>query len=108
MRIQVSAIHFSAGDGFRTHAETRLREGIGKYTDRATDASVTVLKEGHEFQTDCSAHLASGMVAKAQGRASDAYASFEQALERLEKQLRRHKRRVTDHRPRNAESHRSA
>ena len=108
MRIQLSAIHFSSGDGFRTHAETRLREGIEKYTERATNASVTVLKEGHEFQTDCSVHLASGMIAKSQGRGSDAYASFEQALERLEKQLRRHKRRITDHHPRNAESHRSA
>ena len=108
MRIQVSAIHFSVSDMFRAHAEERLREGIGKYTEKAVDASVTLLKDGHEFQTDCSVHLASGLSVQSTGHGGELAASFEQALDRLEKQLRRHKRRIKDHHPKNAESHRSA
>lgn len=108
MRVQVSSIHFSLSEEFRTYAEERLRERVEKYTDKAVDASITVFKEGHEFQADCSVHLASGLSVQAQGRASTLSAGLDQALDRLEKQLRRHKRRIKDHHSKNAESHRSA
>ena len=107
MRIQVSAIHFSLGDSFRTHAEERLASAVSKYTERAVDASMTFAKDGQEYQADASAHLGSGLMVQAQGRGGDVRASLDQALERLEKQLRRYKRRVTDHRS-NARSHKSA
>lgn len=107
MRIQVSAIHFSLGDSFRAYAEERLAGAVSKYTERAVDASVTFVKNGQEYQADASAHLGSGLQVQAQGRGGDVRASLDQAIERLEKQLRRHKRRITDHHS-NTHSHRSA
>ena len=96
MQIRISAPQFSAGDAFRAHAEERLRNGIEKYTERAVDASVTLVKEGHEFRADCTARVAPGAVVNSEGRGADAYAAFDQALERLEKQLRRRKRHLED------------
>ncbi|MEQ8327037.1 MAG: sigma 54 modulation/S30EA ribosomal C-terminal domain-containing protein, partial [Parvibaculum sp.] len=48
-------------------------------------------------RADCSAHLSSGLRVNAQGAANEVYASFEAALERLEKRLRRYKRRLKNH-----------
>ena len=42
-------------------------------------------------------HLDSGIVLEAEAMAADAYASADQAAERIEKRLRRYKRRLKDH-----------
>ena len=58
---------------------------------------MTFSKEGHLYVTDCSVHLSTGMTAQSTARADEIYASFEGAVERMEKQLRRYKRRLKDH-----------
>ena len=97
MRIQVSGKQIDVGNALRAHVEERLVEGVGKYFDRPVDAVVTFSKAGHEFISDASVHLSTGITAQAKGRDSEIYAAFEQALERMEKQLRRYKRRLKDH-----------
>jgi len=47
--------------------------------------------------TDCSIKLSSGLELQSHGSASDAYASADLAVERLEKRLRRYKRRLKNH-----------
>ena len=42
-------------------------------------------------------HLSTGMTVQATARADEVYASFEGAVDRMEKQLRRYKRRLKDH-----------
>jgi hypothetical protein len=56
-----------------------------------------VEREGAGFRTDCVIHLANGPVLRVSGAASNAYASLDQAIERVLKQLRRDKRRRDDH-----------
>ncbi len=97
MRIQVSGKHIDIGEALSSHVEDRLVESVGKYFDRPVEAIVTFSKDRHEFVTDASAHLSSGMSVQAKGRASGIYASFENAVDRMEKQLRRYKRRLKDH-----------
>lgn len=97
MRIQVSGKQMDIGDALRTHVEGRLVEAVGKYFDRPVDALVTFCKDRHEFIADFSVHLATGLTVKASGRADEVYASFEGAVDKMEKQLRRYKRRLKDH-----------
>ncbi|MFQ8431617.1 ribosome hibernation-promoting factor, HPF/YfiA family [Amaricoccus sp. W119] len=97
MRIQVSGKHIDIGDALRTHVEDRLSESVGKYFDRPVDAVVTFSKDRHEFVSDSSVHLPTGLIVQAKARAGEVYASFEGALDRMEKQLRRYKRRLRDH-----------
>ncbi len=54
-------------------------------------------KDGFGFRTECVIHLDSGIVLEAEALAADAYASADQAAMRLEKRLRRYKRRLKDH-----------
>jgi ribosomal subunit interface protein len=97
MRIQVSGKQIDIGDALRTHVEDRLLESVGKYFDRPVEAVVTFSKDRHEFVSDSSVHLPTGMTVQAKARAGEVYASFEGSVERMEKQLRRYKRRLRDH-----------
>ncbi len=99
MRIQISGKQIDVGNALSTHVETQLKEAVGKYSvgERPLDANVTFSKDGHEFICDISVYLSTGMNAQAKGRAVEVYDSFETAVTRLEKQLRRYKRRLKDH-----------
>ncbi|WP_184148085.1 ribosome hibernation-promoting factor, HPF/YfiA family [Amaricoccus macauensis] len=97
MRIQVSGKQMDIGDALRAHVEDRLGEAVGKYFDRPVEAVVTFCKDRHQFVADSSVHLATGMTVQATGKADEVYACFEGAVERMEKQLRRYKRRLKDH-----------
>jgi ribosomal subunit interface protein len=57
---------------------------------------VTVGKDGFGFRTECAIHLDSGVTLEAEAMAADAYASADQAAIRIEKRLRRYKRRLKD------------
>jgi ribosomal subunit interface protein len=97
MRIQVSGKQMDIGDALRTHVEDRLVEAVGKYFDRPVEALVIFCKDRHEYIVDSSVHLPTGMTVQATARADEIYASFEGAVDRMEKQLRRYKRRLRDH-----------
>lgn len=97
MRIQVNGKHLDVGESLTGHVETRIADVVSKYAGRPLEAIVTFSKDRHEFISDASVHLSTGLTAKAQSRAADVYDSFEKCLERMDKQLRRYKRRLKDH-----------
>ncbi len=99
MRIQVAGRQMDVGEALRTRIETELTSGIGKYFNRATDAVVTVAKNGggSSIEVDCSVHLPSGISLQAEGHGGDAHSAFGDALEKLEKRVRRYKRKLRNH-----------
>ena len=97
MKITVSGKQIDVGDALRAHVEGNLAAAVSKYFDRPVDAHVVFSRRGHEFTCDASVHLPTGLTAQAHGVSTDVYAAFEQATDRIEKQLRRHKRRLKDH-----------
>jgi ribosomal subunit interface protein len=97
MQIQINGKQIDVGDALRTHVATRLEAAVGKYADRAVDAHVTFSRDGAFFKADAKVHLPTGLVAQAGGADADIYAAFEGCAERIEKQLRRYKRRLKDH-----------
>lgn len=97
MQVQVSGHHLDIGDALRTHVTDRLEAGVGKYFDRPVDGNVTITKDGFNYRADCAVHLSSGMYVKAEAQATEVYAAFDAALDRLEKRLRRYKRKLKNH-----------
>lgn len=97
MEIQVSGKNIDLGDALQTHVSDRLAEGVTKYFERGAAAAVTFSKERHQVECEMTAHLDSGVFLSAHGDGGDAYAAFEEALEKLEKRVRRHKRRLKNH-----------
>jgi len=98
MRIQVSGKHIDVGDALRSHVEDRLPDAISKYFDRPVEAAVIFSRDRHEFVADISVHLPTGLSVQAKAKATEVYAAFDGATERMEKQLRRYKRRLREHR----------
>jgi len=97
MHIQVNGKQFDVGDSLRGHVEDRILAAVEKYSENPIDGVVTFSRDAHEIVCDATAHLSTGMHAKASGRAGDPYAAAEAACDRIEKQLRRYKRRLKDH-----------
>lgn len=97
MQIKITGKNLAIGDALRMHVSDKLGSIAEKYFDGATHAHVTVEKERARFVSDCTLHLATGLVLQAHGADGDAFASFDFAAAHLEKQLRRYKRRLKDH-----------
>jgi len=97
MRIQISGKHIDTGEALQTHVETRVLDVVSKYAGRPTDAHVVFSKDGHEYVAEGSVHLSTGMQVQAKGRAGEVYDAFDAAAEKMEKQLRRYKRRLKNH-----------
>lgn len=97
MRYQISGKHIDVGEALQTHVKTELGEVMGKYSQRPTDASVVFSRDAHQFVCEATVHLSSGLTAQARGTATEVYAAFDSCCERMDKQLRRYKRRLKDH-----------
>ncbi|WP_129793696.1 ribosome hibernation-promoting factor, HPF/YfiA family [Sphingosinicella sp. CPCC 101087] len=98
MDIRVSGHQIDIGESLRGHVETRLNAVAEKYFSRAISSQVTFGKGpyDHSFTCDIVAYVPQGVVLKGHGGAADAHAAFDQAADRIEKQLRRYKRRLKD------------
>ena len=97
MQLQISGKSIDTGEALRSHVADRLGEAVEKYFDRTVDAHVTFTKEGFAYRCDAQVHLSSGIMLQAHGEAGDIYAAFDNAMERMEKRLRRYKRRLKNH-----------
>ena len=82
------------GDAFRTRIDTRIGEAIDKYFDGGFSGHVTVSKSGSRYKADCMIHLDSGVALQATSEGQDPIPAFEGAADRLEKRLRRYKRKL--------------
>ncbi len=97
MQISVTGKQLDVSDALRGHIEGRLAAAVEKYFGNAIEAHVTLSRQGNRFRTDCSVHVGHGIFVQGHGEELDAYASFDGATERVEKQLRRYKRRLRNH-----------
>jgi ribosomal subunit interface protein len=98
MEIRVSGHQVETGEALRQHAQDRLETIADKYFERAISAQVTFGKGPHDhaFTCDIVAHVMQGVILKGSGQAQEAHPAFDQAADRIEKQLRRYMRRLKD------------
>jgi ribosomal subunit interface protein len=97
MAIQITGKNIDLGSSLRGYVSDRLEKAFEKYGTDGLSGHIFVEKEHGEFSTQCSVHLRSGLSLQSQGRGLEAYASVDEALDRLEKRLRRYKRRLKNH-----------
>ena len=99
MQISVSGKGVEVGESLRKHVEAQIEEHVSKYIDRVTSVAVVVSREAHLFRVDITGNLGthSGLVVRSRGENNDVYAAFDESLEKTSKQLRRYKRKITNH-----------
>lgn len=97
MEVRVSGHQIDTGSALQEHAAERLQAVCEKYFSRALSSAVTVGKApANGFKCDIVMHVNQGLVLKSHGEAHDAHQAFDQAADKIEKQLRRYKRRLKD------------
>jgi putative sigma-54 modulation protein len=99
MPFRVSGRNLDIGEALRARVSTRVADAMKKYFDGGFSGHVTVGKDGFGFRTECAVHLDSGVTLHTEGMAADAYSSADQAALRIEKRLRRYKRRLKGRAP---------
>jgi len=97
MRYQISGKQIDIGNALQVHVKSELNETVKKYAQRPTDANVVFSRDAHEFVCEATVHLSTGLTAQAKGHDTEIYAAFEKCRDKMEKQLRRYKRRLKDH-----------
>jgi ribosomal subunit interface protein len=97
MSVRVTGKQMDIGDAFRTRITGAINDAIIKYFDGGFSSQVLVAKTGARFNADCKIHLDSGANLHAAGDANDPQVAFDTAFERIEKRLRRYKRKLRDH-----------
>ena len=96
MQIQVSGKKMDVGEALTTHVKERLLKGVGKYFEHAINAEVVFSKEAHLLRADIHVNegTGAGITINSRAEKTDIYVAFDAAAERIEKQLRRYKRKI--------------
>ena len=103
--VRVTGRHMDVGEAFRLRINERLAEIVDKYHDPARSWSAHVIVEkskvertDRRFTADCTIRLGNGQTLHGEGQGVDADPAFAEAAERVEKRMRRHHRRIKEHR----------
>ena len=96
MRISVTFRDIDSSDPLRNHAEEKLAK-LDTFLTEAADIHVILEMEGNEHKAEMNV-LEKNLKTSASATSDDMYKSINAAYDKLERQLRRHKERRTEHR----------
>jgi len=100
MNIIVTGKQMDVGDSLKSYVEGHIDGIVDKYFENTIDSiegSVTMSKNTHLHRADCHVHLGHGVYLQSHAEEKDVYAAFDAAADKMEKRLRRYKRRLTNH-----------
>lgn len=97
MQITTTFRHLDPSDALKSYAEEKL-ERVNKYIDEPVVAQVfmTVEKIRHCAEVTLTAK---GITIKASEETNDMYSAIDAVVDKIERQLRRYKERIKDHKP---------
>lgn len=96
MQISVKGKQLDVGDSLRSHVEDNLTRSVAKYFSHPIEAQVVFSRDAPRLRADISVHADRGITLQGHRLAEDAYIAFDGAAERIQKRLRRYKRRLVD------------
>jgi ribosomal subunit interface protein len=97
MDIRVAGHQVETGEALQNHAAERLTAIVEKYFSRGLSSQVTFNRgPANAFRCDIVTHVMQGLILKGAAQAPDAHIALDQAAEKIDKQLRRYKRRLKD------------
>jgi ribosome hibernation promoting factor len=106
MHITVTGKQIDVGDALRSHTQAALEDIAEKYFGNALEAHVVFSREAHLIHCDLQVHVGRGILVQSAADGNEAYVAFDGAAERIDKRLRRYKRRLRDHRAQEKERER--
>jgi len=104
MLYQITGKQIDIGEALQTYVKSVLENVTNKYSQRPTDTTVVFSKRADKYVCEVMTHLSAGLSTQAKSNAHEIYAAFDAASKKLDKQLRRYKRRLKDHNRTKAQS----
>ena len=99
MQVTVSGKQMQIGESLKEYVVNRVTNSVERFSNTVTSAEVSFTKNPHKFYS-AQIMMRDGVghdFYKADANSDDVYASFDEALIKLDKQLRRHKDKAKDH-----------
>ena len=96
MKIIVTGRHIEMTPALKAYAEERIQH-LARYSSLPTEASVILTVEKYRHQAEITFNV-NGQSIQAKEETAEMYASIDQAVEKIERQLKKYKDRLHDHR----------
>jgi putative sigma-54 modulation protein len=96
MKITIAGRHIELNDALRNYALSKV-ETLERYHDGIISVDINLELEKNRNTVDIIAHLVRRKVAKVSEESNDMYASIDLAIDKLKRQLRRHKGKIKDY-----------
>jgi ribosomal subunit interface protein len=93
----VQGQQIDVGDALRGYVQDKLADTSTKYFSHSIQGNVHFTREANGFRADITLSVGNGIILKASAKEQDPYPAFDQANNRLTKQLKRYKDRIQDH-----------
>lgn len=93
MKISITGRHTKLSDALRTYADKKLSK-LDRHNDLVTTADVVMTVEGERNVVEVIAHLKGGKPRVAKAEHDDMYAALDLLVEKIDRQLVRHKEKV--------------
>ncbi len=97
MQVIVQGQHLDVGEALRGHVEEKLTDTCTRYFNHSIQSNVYFTREASGFRTDITLSVGNGILLKSTANAHDPYPAFDQANDKLVRQLKKYKERLKDH-----------
>lgn len=98
MQVIVQGQHLDVGDALRGYVEDKLSDTCTKFFNHTVHGDVHIARESNGFRTDIILTVGNGITLRASANdPADPYPAFDQANNKLARQLKRYKDRLRDH-----------
>ncbi len=99
MQLDVTFRNLDSSDALKNYANEKV-ERVKKYVDRPMEAHVVLSTERHEKRADIQIHVhQANLVLRGKSVNNDMYAALDLAIDKIERQLRRYKGKLKNHKP---------
>jgi putative sigma-54 modulation protein len=95
MKTTVTGRHIEVTPALKAYVEERINH-VARYSNQVTEASVILTVEKYRHQADVTVNV-NGTMVQATEETSEMYASIDQAVEKIERQIKKLKDRLHDH-----------
>jgi putative sigma-54 modulation protein len=96
MQVIVTGHHLEITDSLRTHINSRF-EKLGRHFDNVTDVHVILSIEKLMQKAEATVHI-NGATVFAEDHQEDMYSAIDDMVEKLDRQITKHKEKVSSHR----------
>jgi len=96
MNLKVTGLHLEVTPAIREFVETKL-ERITRHVDHVIDVAVTLSVDKLVHKAEVNVHL-SGKDIHVEATVSDMYAAIDALMDKLDRQVLKHKEKLTEHR----------